>query len=59
MNWIEATSPLENYNPTYSQIDSNELCEINLLFVMYVKWIVIIIMHTATNEEWCLTLNVY
>ena len=47
------------HNPTYSQIDSNELWEVNLLFAMYVKQIVIIIMYAATNRGWCLTLNVY
>ena len=49
---------LKKHNPTYGQIDNNELCEVNLLFVMYVKWIVIIITHAATNGGWHLTLNV-
>ena len=38
MNWTEGT---------YGQIYSNELWEVNLLFVMYVKQIVIIIAHAA------------
>ena len=50
---------LKKHKPTYGQIDSNELYKVNLLFVMYVKWIVIIIMHAATNRGWHLTLNVY
>ena len=59
MNWTEATSLLKEYNPTYGQIDSNELWKLNLLFAMYVKQIIIIITHTATNRGWCLTLNEY
>ena len=50
---------LKKHKPTYGQIDSNKLCEVNLLFFMYQKWIVIIITYTATNRGWHLTLNVY
>ena len=54
MNWIEATSLLEETQPTYSQIDRP-----NLSLVMYVKRIVIIITYAATNRGWLFTLNVY
>ena len=50
---------LKKHNPNYSLIDNNELCEVNLLFVMYMKQIVIIITHAATNGGRRLTLNVY
>ena len=50
---------LKKHNPTYAQIHSNELCEVNPLFVMSVKQIVIIIVYAATNRGWHLTLNVY
>ena len=50
---------LKKHNPNYSLIYNNDLCDINLLFVMYMKQIVIIIMHAATNRGWHLTLNVY
>ena len=58
--WIELKQPccLKQHNPTYSQIDSNKLCKVNILFVMYVKRIGILI-YTATNRGWHHTLNVY
>ena len=50
---------LEKHNPTYGQINSNELCKLNLLFFMFVKQILIIITYAVTNRGWHFTLNVY
>ena len=49
---------LKKHNPTYGQMGSNELCEVNLLFVMYIKRIVIIIAYAATNRGWHLNFNI-
>ena len=57
LNWSNLTA--WRNNPAYHQIDSNELHEVNLLFVIYLKQIVIIMMHAATNRGWCLNLNAY
>ena len=59
INSLKQPHCLKKHNPTYGQIDSNELCKVNILFVMYLKWIGIIITHAATNRRWQLTLNVY
>ena len=51
MNWTKATHCLKKHNPTDRQTDSNGLWKVNLLFVMYVKRILIIITYTASYTQ--------
>ena len=50
---------LKKCNPTYGQIDSNGLCELNVIFFVFVKENVIIITYAATDRGRRLTLSCY